>query len=448
MAKSKNIYVCSECGHSSSKWLGKCPNCGAWNSFVEEVRRNIKKHSGIQPSLSSITPVSITKVNYSENDRIFVNISEFDRVLGGIVPGQAVLVSGEPGIGKSTLLLQVANNLAATTKVLFVNGEESSSQVKSRASRLGMNNENLLLLADNQIENIIAHIEKSKPGVVFVDSVQTIYSSNFDSLPGGITQVREGTNLMVGICKRLGIPLFLVSHITKSGNIAGPKIVEHIVDTVLFLESDNRGFYRILRSLKNRFHQTDEIGFFKMGSAGMQGIADIGNAFVMEHETQISGIAIFPFLEGNRAFPVETQALCTATQFNFPRRTADGIELNRLLMLIAIMEKRLSINLAPYDIYVNITGGLKITDPALDLAVIFAIYSSLKNIPSPTDILAVGEVGLAGEVRLARGIEKRLSEMERLGFKSVVLPFKSKSIKSGKLKLLPIKNIKEGIALL
>jgi DNA repair protein RadA/Sms len=428
--------------------MGKCPECETWSSLVETTERPLSGKSSARGALP-VEPVSIEMVKCDENDRIYTGIGEFDRVLSGVVAGQAVLLSGEPGIGKSTLLLQAGSSFARNYRVFYINGEESSAQIKIRANRLGLNSSNLFLLNQNRIEALIDAIGTQKPDIIFVDSIQTLYSEKYDSLAGSVVQVRETTFELVNLCKSMDIPLFLVSHITKEGNIAGPKVVEHIVDTVLFLETDNRGYYRILRSLKNRFASTEEIGFFKMDMAGLVGVDDITNAFMMVHEEETSGIAVYPFLEGNRAFPVEVQALCAPTQFNIPRRTADGMELNRLSMLIAIMEKKLKFNLSSHDIYVNITGGLKINDPALDLAVVLAIFSSFKNKPVAMDTICAGEVGLTGEVRPVFGMQRRIAEMERMGFARAVFPFKTDNVKTdGKIKLLPVKNISEGAGVL
>ncbi|OHD55798.1 MAG: DNA repair protein RadA [Spirochaetes bacterium GWF1_51_8] len=448
MAKTRSVFLCQECGYKTTKWLGKCPQCGEWNSFVEEVESPADTAVSVHDTPGT-GPIAIDKVEYSESSRFSTGIGEFDRAMGGIVPGQAVLLSGEPGIGKSTLLLQTAASLSVGRKVFYINGEESNAQVKSRAARLGIKTAGLYLLNDNNLEHVVSQIDTHKPDILFADSLQTLYSPRYASLPGSVLQVRESAHELISLSKGLGIPLFLVSHITKGGDIAGPKIVEHLVDTVLYIETDSRGYYRILRSLKNRFFSTDEVGFFTMGESGLTGIEDISTAFTSIHSGEVSGVAIFPMIEGNRVFPVEIQGLCTASQFNYPRRAADGIDLNRLSMLAAIMEKKLGANLSASDVYVNITGGLKIEDPALDLAVIFAVYSSLKNKPSALDTIVFGEAGLTGEVRPVFRMEKRLQESKRLGFKRAVIPFQQKGIKPPDgLSVLPVKSIEEGIALL
>lgn len=443
----KLFFVCSGCGYKSSKWLGKCPECSSWNSFVEEVELPSPKQHAKNSPKGSISPVSIETVSLEDKERLYTRIFEFDRVLGGIVPGQAILLSGEPGIGKSTLILSIAGRLADQKKIYYINGEESNTQVKIRAERTGAVSQNLFLFSENEISAVEARIKTDKPAALFVDSIQTVFSSDYSSLAGSIVQIRESSYRLIQMCKELNIPLFLIGHITKTGNIAGPKVVEHMVDTVLFFEADNRGYYRILRSLKNRFYSTDEIGFFTMEETGLKEIEDASNAFTAIHEESVSGISIFPLLEGNRVFPVEIQALCSPSQFNYPKRTADGMDINRLYMLIAIMEKALKINLSAHDIYLNITNGLKISDPSLDLAVIFAIYSSFKDLPSPLDTAVFGEVGLTGEVRPVLKPEKRAQEMSRLGLARIVLPFQSSgNIPSlEKARVLPVKNILEGI---
>ncbi len=446
MPKSKSVFICGDCGYKTSKWLGKCPQCGEWNTLIEEMETS---EPASVHNVSTASPIPIGDVQFSESSRIFTKIDELDRALGGIVPGQAILLSGEPGIGKSTLLLQTAGALAEGHTVFYVNGEESNPQVKSRASRLGLNSKTMYLFNENNLDSIIARVSTDKPDFLFVDSLQTLYSPRYTSLPGSVLQVRECAHELISLSKGLGIPVFLVSHITKGGEIAGPKIVEHLVDTVLYIETDTRGYYRILRPLKNRFYTTEEVGFFTMGENGLTGIEDISTAFTSIHSGAVNGVSIFPMIEGNRVFPVEIQGLCVASQFSYPRRAADGIDLNRLYMLAAIMEKRLGANLSASDLYVNITGGLTIDDPALDLAVIFAVYSSLKDKPVPLDMIVFGEAGLTGEVRPVFRMEKRFAEAKRLGFKRAVVPYQEKGMSPPDgITVLPVKSIEEGIALI
>ncbi len=445
--KSSTVFICIQCGYESSKWMGKCPSCGEWNSFNEEAVSISHPSKGSKTPTSNITPVALNVLDPNEIKRFYTGIGEFDRVLGGLVEGQCVLLSGQPGIGKSTLLLQLAGVWKEHGRVLYVNGEESNNQVKVRASRLGLVEAHIKLVPEVHLEPLLGLIRKERPALLIVDSVQTLISEQFQSVPGSVVQVRETAHALVSLAKELGIPLILVAHINKDGNIAGPKILEHVVDTVLYLESDSKGTYRILRSLKNRFFSTDESGFFKMQKGGLYGQEDLSEAFRFVHEDRVSGVVIFPFLEGQRVIPVEIQALCSPTQFNYPRRAADGMDQTRLLMLIAILERRLKIRLSDLDIYVNITNGLTIDDPALDLAVILSVWSSLKDRSIPQEWVFAGEVGLTGEVRPIAGMEKRISECERLKFQRLFCPT-SKSLKGKtELKLFPIKNIEEALTL-
>ncbi len=448
----KVLFLCANCGYQSSKWLGKCPECDSWNTFIEEEidTTRSKKSTGDDFSESKKTPVVLlSDIKKDEKERSYSGITEFDRVVGGIVPGQTILLSGEPGIGKSTLIIEAAGQLAKQNKVYYINGEESNSQIKLRAARLEIESENLFLYSENNIHSIVNKLKKDKPSFVFVDSIQTVFSPDYDSLPGSIVQMRETAYQLVTLCKEINISLVIVGHVTKSGSIAGPKVIEHIVDTVLFLEMDNRGYYRILRSMKNRFFSTEELGFFTMEENGLKSIENVTEAFLYEHNTSVSGISFFPLAEGNRVIPVEIQALTAPSQFNYPKRTSDGMDVNRLFMLIAIMEKNLKINLSHFDIYLNITNGLKIQDPGLDLAVISAIYSSYKDLPSSLDIMLCGEVGLTGEVRPVMKIEKRITESTRTGFKKIIIPYQANKLKKSEVfSIMPVKNINECISLL
>ncbi len=444
----KVFFLCGNCGYQSSKWLGRCPECSSWNSFVEELVNN---RSRVELPLKSkkTSAVPLSGINDVENERLFTGIAELDRVLGGIIPGQSVLISGEPGIGKSTLILEAADKLSSHGKVFYINGEESNSQIKLRANRTGSDKCEILLFPENDIDEIISLIRRDEPKFVFVDSIQTVFSPSFESLPGSIVQMRESAYSLVKLCKEMNITLFIVGHVTKSGIIAGPKILEHIVDTVLFLEMDGRGYYRILRTSKNRFFSTDEIGFFIMEETGLKCIESVSEAFLYEHEDGVSGISFFPMAEGNRVIPVEIQALVSPSQFNYPKRTSDGMELSRLFMLLAVMEKNLKINLSHHDVYLNVTNGLRIQDPGLDLPAVAAIYSSIKGLPSALDIMACGEVGLTGEVRPVIKIDKRIAESSRNIFKKMIVPYQA-----GKLKkpdgftIYPVKSISECVSLM
>lgn len=447
----KKFFICSNCGYKTSKWLGKCPECGNWNSFVEELETGARNENvpafGVREKAAE--PVPIQGIVLDGKERVASGFGELDRVLGGLVPGQAVFLAGEPGIGKSTLVLSAANLLASNRKVYYINGEESNSQVKLRASRIGASSGNLFLYGENDVEAVKERIRADKPEVLFVDSVQTVYSGRYSSLPGSVVQMREATFELVTACKELDIILVLIGHITKSGVIAGPKIVEHMVDTVLFMETDARGHYRILRCLKNRFYSTEEVGFFTMEENGLIGIEDLSKAFTFQHPAGVSGIAVYPLMEGNRVIPVEIQALTAPSQFNYPKRSAEGMDANRLSMLIAVMEKTLKISLAGHDVYLNVTNGLRVSDPSLDLAAVFAVYSSLKDKPSSQDTAVFGEVGMTGEARPVLKTEKRIADMSRLGFKRIVAPYQNKAVKAPEgTVVLPVRNIQEGITAL
>lgn len=449
----KKHYLCSNCGYKNSKWLGKCPECGTWNSFIEEIESpQDHKNPSSGTDHPSYEPTPISNILLDDKQRTVSGFYELDRVLGGMVPGQAIFLAGEPGIGKSTLILSVANRLASVKKVYYINGEESNSQVKLRADRTGANAPELYLFCENDIEKLKERVRREKPGVLFVDSVQTVYSGGFSSLPGSVVQMREATFELVSLCKELDIILFLIGHITKAGVIAGPKIVEHMVDTVLFMETDTRGYYRILRCLKNRFYSTEEVGFFTMETDGLKGIEDLSKAFTYRHPEKVSGISVYPLMEGNRVIPVEIQALTVPSQFNYPKRNAEGMDSNRLSMLIAVMEKNLKISLAGQDVYLNVTNGLRISEPSLDLAAVMAIYSSFKDVPSLQDTAVFGEVGMTGEVRPARKMEKRIAEMARLGFRKIMVPYNEKAVNAPESPngtvLLPISNIQEGVKVL
>ncbi len=443
MAKSKSAFCCSSCGYETAKWLGKCPSCSEWNTFKEISlgKNSSKKASGsFSAKLQKATPEKITSVSSSQASRTLSGISEWDRVLGGTVPGQAILISGEPGIGKSTLLLQIADKLAEQGVVLYINGEESSNQVKLRADRLGITSENLFLYSETEIDHISQTIEDTNPLFIIIDSLQTLSSENVESSPGSLPQLRECTHQIVNLCKNKQITSLLVSHVTKDGSIAGPKAIEHLVDTVLFLESDTRGIYRVLRTFKNRFGSTDEAGFFEMCSKGLMPADDLSEAFLSIHEDPVFGSAIYANAEGQRVFPIEIQVLCHHTSQNYAKRTAEGIDNNRLTLLSAVVEKQLRIPLSKYDIYANITGGLEIKDRAIDLALVAAMCSSFKEKHIDDRSVFIGEIGLTGEIRPVRNIEKRVKELYRLGMKNIYIPYSKKDV--SELKEFPIKQIR------
>jgi len=442
VAKSKSAFCCNSCGFETVKWLGKCPSCSEWNTFKEIIiKKSSNKSSGnFSKSLSKSKPKKINSIKYDEFSRLYTNVSEWDRVLGGSIPGQAILLSGEPGIGKSTLLLQIAAKLSEHGMVFYINGEESSSQVKLRATRLDIDSEELYLYSETDIDHIIKSIEEHKPKFLIIDSLQTLNADNIDSAPGSLPQLRECTHQIVHYCKEQNITSLLVSHVTKDGSIAGPKAVEHLVDTVLFLESDSKGIYRVLRTFKNRFGATDEAGFFEMRGQGMFPTEDLSEAFLSIHETPVFGSAIYANAEGQRIFPLEIQVLCHHTTQNYPRRTAEGLDNNRLALLSAVIEKQLRIPLSKFDIYANITGGLDIKDRAIDLALVAALCSSFKEQSLHDRSIFIGEIGLTGEIRPVRNIEKRVKEVARLGMENIYIPYFKKTCQE--LKKFPIKPIR------
>lgn len=448
MAKDKTLYICQECGYESSKWLGKCPDCEGWNAFVEEKKEVKKIVNKASKNINSSMPVQINDIETKDSSRYKTNIMELDRVLGGgIVKGSLILIGGTPGIGKSTLLLQLCEKMGLQDlKVLYVTGEESNHQIKLRADRLKIKTNKLYILAENELENIIEHVETEKPDIVIIDSIQTIYSGEITSSPGSVSQVREATNILMHMAKDKNISTILVGHVTKDGMIAGPKVLEHMVDTVLYFEGNEAATYRIIRTIKNRFGSTNEIGVFEMTNEGLNDVSDASKIMISGKPENSTGTVITCTVEGTRAVLIEVQALVTYTKMTMPRRTGVGIDHNRLSMLIAIIEKQLGISLSEYDVFVNIVGNIKITETALDLAVITAIISSQKNIIIDESIVIVGEVGLAGEVRTINMIEKRLIESEKMGFKTIVIPTANKEHlkeEAGKHTILGIKSIKE-----
>ncbi|WP_297210627.1 MULTISPECIES: DNA repair protein RadA [Thermodesulfovibrio] len=419
-SKLKRMFQCQSCGYLSPKWLGKCPDCGEWNSFVEE-KLDINLQKGKVTEISK--PVSIASVELSVSDRLSTGIGELDRVLGGgVVRGALILIGGDPGIGKSTLLLQATDNMAKNYgKVLYVSGEESLSQIKLRAERLNISSENLFLLSETLVERIIECAEEQKPTLVVIDSIQTVYTEEAISAPGSVSQIRESAGKLMAFAKSYGVPVFLIGHVTKEGAIAGPRILEHLVDTVLYFEGDRGYAYRILRSVKNRFGPSNEIGVFEMTGAGLQEVENPSKIFLSEHAA-ISGAAITSTVEGTRAILTEIQALVTPSNFGMPRRNFIGVDYQRVNLLIAVLEKRGRMNLAGADIFVNVVGGLKITEPASDLALISAIISSFRETPLPPRVVIFGEVGLSGEIRAVSGTELRLREASRIGMKGAIIP--------------------------
>ncbi|WP_077620190.1 DNA repair protein RadA [Bacillus sinesaloumensis] len=425
MAKTKTKFTCQSCGYESPKWMGKCPGCGAWNSLVEETlskpaRKGAFAHSS--PTVQS-KPSPITSIESINEPRMYTTNKEFNRVLGGgIVKGSLVLIGGDPGIGKSTLLLQVSSQIATQNKVLYISGEESVKQTKLRSDRLGVSSDQLYVLAETDLEFISQTITELKPSFVVIDSIQTIYHSEITSAPGSVSQVRECTAELMRIAKTNGIAIFIVGHVTKEGNIAGPRLLEHMVDTVLYFEGERHHTYRILRAVKNRFGSTNEMGIFEMKETGLEEVANPSEIFLEERSAGAAGSTVVASMEGTRPVLVEIQALISPTSFGNPRRMATGVDHNRVSLLMAVLEKRAGFLLQNQDAYLKVAGGVKLDEPAIDLAVALSIASSFKDqSTNPTDII-IGEVGLTGEVRRVSRIEQRVQEAAKLGFKRVILP--------------------------
>ena len=443
MAKSKTVFFCGECGYESAKWLGQCPVCKAWNAFSEAPALK-KGGSSLKPGVAASLPIKIKDVSLESDERVTTGISELDRVLGGgIVKGSLVLVGGDPGIGKSTLLLQMCAKLAdKNISVLYVSGEESERQIAIRSERLGRQSSDMLLYCGTDIEKIETAIENGKPEVVIVDSIQTMYSSKADSAAGSISQVREVTSTLLRISKGLGVSIFIVGHVTKEGTVAGPRTLEHMVDTVLYFEGEDVASYRILRAVKNRFGSTNEVGVFDMGQTGLREVANPSEYMLKGMPENAPGSVVACTMEGSRPILVEVQALVCQTNFNFPKRTTAGADYNRVNILIAVLEKRLGLNLGNCDAYVNVAGGLKINEPALDLAIVAALISSYRNRESKGKIIAFGEVGLTGEVRGVNLARLRIEEIAKFGENLVIIP-KVNYTKELPFKVLPVSNVRE-----
>lgn len=425
--RSKTIFSCQECGHQSTRWLGRCPGCGEWNSLIEE---RAEKQSKPVRGISGSGPVPVTEIITSEEERYSTGLQELDRVLGGgLVPGSLVLVGGDPGIGKSTLLLQAAAALASRVgKVLYVSGEESARQIKMRAERVGALQANLLLMAETDMAVVERIIKDSTPKAVILDSIQTVYHPEVTSAPGSVSQVRESTGTLMRLAKGSGIPIFLVGHVTKEGTLAGPRVLEHMVDTVLYFEGDRHQTYRILRTVKNRFGSTNELGIFEMQGGGLSEVSNPSELFINQRSTNIAGSAIVSSLEGTRPLLVEIQALVCPTGFGTPRRMSSGVDYNRVALIMAVLERRVGLRLSSYDAYVSAVGGVKLDEPAADLAVALAIASSFKEVPLQDRLVLLGEVGLTGEIRPVAGMDKRLQEAAKLGYAICIGPAMDKHI--------------------
>ena len=451
MAKGKkSVFFCQNCGHEENKWLGQCPMCKEWNTFVEEPVSFSKSASAKQ--IKDVEVVALKHVETDQEERIKTKIEELDRVLGGgIVPGSLLLVGGDPGIGKSTLLLQVCQRLCEDKhQVLYISGEESLKQIKLRANRMGEFTEDLLLLCETNLEIVKNVIQKRKPEVVIIDSIQTMYSEEVASAPGSVSQVRESTNVFMQLAKGLGISIFIVGHVTKEGTVAGPRVLEHMVDTVLYFEGDRHASYRILRGVKNRFGSTNEIGVFEMRQNGLVEVENPSEFMLNGKPENASGSVVACSMEGTRPILIEIQALVCSSNFGMPRRTAAGTDYNRVNLLMAVLEKRVGIHLSNYDAYVNIAGGIKMNEPAVDLGIVMAVVSSYKNQPIDEKTFVFGEVGLSGEVRAVNMPEQRVVEAKKLGFTTCIMPEVSrevvKNIKG--IKIIGVKTINEALQVL
>lgn len=454
MAKGKkSIFFCQNCGHEEAKWLGQCPACKEWNTFVEErIDSGITKGTTVAArAVHEAKVVPLTEVTADDDTRSETGIKELDRVLGGgIVPGSLVLVGGDPGIGKSTLLLQVCQRMAQMKKILYISGEESQTQIKLRANRMGNFTSSLLLLCETNLGIIRSVIEKERPELVIIDSIQTMYSEDVTSAPGSVSQVRESTNVFMQLAKGLCIPIFIVGHVTKEGTVAGPRVLEHMVDTVLYFEGDRHASYRILRAVKNRFGSTNEIGVFEMRQSGLVEVENPSEYMLSGKPENASGSVVACSMEGTRPILLEIQALVCRTNFGMPRRTAAGTDYNRVNLLMAVLEKRLGMSLGNCDAYVNIAGGIKMNEPAIDLGIVMALVSSYRNRPIDEKTIVFGEVGLSGEVRAVNMPEQRVAEAKKLGFETCILPEVSlKMVKEIQgIRLVGVKTVNEAVGII
>ncbi|HBF0730234.1 TPA: DNA repair protein RadA [Clostridioides difficile] len=449
MAKIKTKYVCQSCGYETAKWLGKCPECTKWNTFVEEIDQKSTPKEVFIIDKSSSKPVSINSIESKEEERFTTDINELDRVLGGgIVKGSLVLVGGDPGIGKSTLLIQVSSNVANLGKtVLYITGEESESQIKMRAKRLGINSENLYIFAENNLSIIESYLESVNPELIILDSIQTVFSPEISSAPGTVSQIKEGTSKFMKISKKMGISTFIVGHVTKEGSLAGPKLLEHMVDTVLYFEGERYNTYRLVRAVKNRFGSTNELGVFEMRDLGLVELDNPSKILISEKPKDVAGSVIISTVEGTRPMLLELQALVSPTSFGIPKRTSTGVDYNRVGMLLAVLEKRVGLQIQNQDVYINIVGGIKINEPSIDLGIAISVASSFRNIPIDEDIAVTGEVGLTGEVRAVSFIEKRIAECKKLGFKKIVVPRSNYDVvkETKGIEIWPVDNLRQAI---
>lgn len=454
MAKPVSKYICQNCGYVSLRWLGKCPECDSWNSFVEEIvhtdKHRLKSKSSDILSAKLTNLSKVADINITEDKRIVSTIEELDRVLGGgIVPGSVVLVGGDPGIGKSTLMMQLSDKIKDNT-ILYVSGEESPKQIKLRCERLGFAHDEFYILSETSLEIIAAIVDKLKPDIVIIDSIQTIYRNELESSPGSVSQLRESTAAIIQIAKAKNISFFLIGHITKEGFIAGPKVLEHMVDTVLQFEGERTHAYRVLRAIKNRFGSTNEIGIFEMTGTGLVEVRNPSEVFLSQRSKGISGSTVSASMEGTRPILIEVQALVSSSGYSVPQRTATGFDYKRLAILIAVLEKKIGIHLSKFDVFINIAGGIKIDEPSIDLAAALSICSSFKDTSIDHDMLILGEIGLSGEIRGISFAERRIQEAIKLGFKKVVLPKGNmKNFKPSKeIEYIPVESIQDAIRLI
>ncbi len=449
MAKVKSKWICQQCGYESAGYLGKCPECGAWTSFVEEVQNNLKPQNISPQGIANDTkPSLINEIHIGDEVRISTNISEFDRILGGgLVQGSLVLIAGDPGIGKSTILLQTSGELCNNgQKILYVSAEESASQLKLRANRLGINSDKLYIYPQTNLESIREQITELKPDTIVIDSIQAIYSQTISSSAGSVSQIRECCNILMQIAKTQNITIIVIGHVTKDGNIAGPKILEHMVDTVISFEGDKYKSYRMLRSMKNRFGNTSEVGIFEMQAKGLVEVKNPNELFLNERsQDSIPGSAIIVTNEGTRPLLVEIQALVGTTPYPTPRRVTNGVDNSRLLQILAVLEKRVGLNLSKQDVYINVMGGIEIDEPSADLGIALAIATCARDVVVDPQTVIIGEIGLSGEIHPVNNIEKRLNEAVTSGFKKAIIPYANRNVKNEKIKIVPVKRLIDAI---
>ena len=449
MAKVKSKYVCQNCGYETAGYLGKCPECGSWGSFVEELSKSVSSVKETDAIFDTVPPMKLDEIEMNSEIRMSTNISEFDRVLGGgIVQGSLILIAGDPGIGKSTILLQTSGELSeGGKKILYISAEESASQIKLRAQRLGVKSDNLYIYPQTNLELVKKHIEEMNPDLVIVDSIQAIYTSLIQSSAGSVSQIRECCNILMHIAKSRNVSIIIIGHVTKEGNIAGPKVLEHMVDTVIQFEGDKTKSYRILRSIKNRFGNTSEVGIFEMGEKGLCEVINPSEVFLKEYnQTQTPGSTIIVTNEGTRPLLVEIQALVGTTPYPAPRRIANGVDTGRVLQILAVLEKRIGLNLSKQDVYVNVIGGMEIKEPAADLGIALAIVTCVRDVVFDTSTAIVGEIGLSGEIRAVNNIEKRINEAQKLGFKRIIIPASNEIQEEFKgIEIIKVKRILEAI---